>query len=76
MRDYDPIGDAERDRQDRSDDDLLDTTNDYQAALAIVRARYHNTDEFEQAQRKFDRAIDEDRLAKVKARAAEADGSE
>lgn len=69
VRDYDPRGDAERATQDRADDEELENGSNLERALAIFHKRYDNTDAFEQAQRKFDRTIDEDRLAKVKARA-------
>lgn len=75
VRDYDPEGDAIRAAQDRADDEELEAGSSYETALAIYRKRYDNTDSFEQAQRKFDRAIDEDRLAKMKARTEAQDQS-
>jgi hypothetical protein len=74
VRDYDPEGDAKRDAQDRADDEELESGSDFEKARAIFHKRYDNTDTFEQAQRKFIRPIDEDRLAKVKMRAEAAQG--
>lgn len=69
VRDYDPEGDAKQKAEDAADDDVLDTTDDLAEAKRILDKRYKENDAFQQAQRGFDRHIDEDRLRKVEGRA-------
>jgi hypothetical protein len=70
VRDYDPVGDRTRRNEDAADDEVLETSADLTEAQRIIDKRYNGTTEFEQAQRHFDKHIDEDRLRKVAARAA------
>lgn len=72
VRDYDPVGDAQQRAQDAEDDEELETGSDPAEARRILRKRYEGTTPFQQAQRGFDRHIDDDRLRKVDARAEEA----
>lgn len=76
VRDYDPVGDREQREQDAADDAVLETTADLALARAILQRRYVGTTEFEQRQRNFDRPIDQDRLRKIEARAAELEGDQ
>ncbi|MGH3551895.1 MAG: hypothetical protein ACRDT5_04715 [Mycobacterium sp.] len=71
MRDYDPVGDRKQREEDEADDEALDTTADLAEAQRIYGKRYTGTDKFEQAQRGFDKHIDDDRMRKIADRAAD-----
>jgi hypothetical protein len=71
VRDYDPVGDRKQREEDAADDEVLETMADPAKAQRIYDKRYNGTDKFQQAQRGFDKHIDDDLMRKVEARAAD-----